>query len=71
MAWLDPTISILLTFSDTLGEGIGLVSDLVHLHMTVFGHLILRHSHLLKQSLPGSVSFSEYVLPQALIDVRA
>jgi hypothetical protein len=26
MAWLDPTISILLTFSDTLGEGIGLVS---------------------------------------------
>ena len=30
MAWLDPTISILLAFSDTLGEGIGLVSDLVH-----------------------------------------
>ena len=26
MAWLDPTIHILCTFSDTLGEGIGLVS---------------------------------------------
>ena len=26
MAWLDPTIHILFTFSDTLGEGIGLVS---------------------------------------------
>ena len=25
MEWLDPTIHILLTFSDTLGEGIGLV----------------------------------------------
>ena len=30
MAWLDPTISILLAFSDTLGEGIGLVSNLDH-----------------------------------------
>ena len=35
MAWLDPTIHILFTFSATLGEGIGLVSNLVHLHMTV------------------------------------
>ena len=69
MAWLDPTICILLSFSDTLGEGIGLVSDLVHLHITVLGPPILRHSHLLKLSLPGSVSFSEYVLPQILIDV--
>ena len=59
MAWLDPTICILLSFSDTLGEGIGLVSDLVHLHITVLGRSILRHSHLLKLSLPGSVSFSE------------
>jgi hypothetical protein len=69
MAWLDPTICILLTFSDTLGEGIGLVS-VVHLHITVLGPSILRHSHLLKRSLPGSVSFSEYVLPQVLIDVH-
>jgi len=31
MAWLDPTAHILCTFSDTLGEGIGLVSNLIHL----------------------------------------
>jgi hypothetical protein len=33
MAWLDPTINILFTFSATL-EGIGLVRNLVRLHMT-------------------------------------
>ena len=36
MAWLDPTISILLTFSDTLGEGISLVSNPSNLRMTGF-----------------------------------
>ena len=61
MAWLDPTICILLTFSDALGEGIGLVSDPSNLRMTGFERLIIRHSHLLKLYLPGSVSFSEYV----------
>ena len=30
MAWLDPTVHILFTFSGTLGEGIGLVSNLIH-----------------------------------------
>ena len=35
MTWLDPTIHILLTFSDTLGEGIGLVSNLICLHTSV------------------------------------
>jgi hypothetical protein len=35
MAWLDPTIHILFTFSDTLGEGIGLVSVFFVLHTTV------------------------------------
>jgi len=29
MAWLDPTVNILFTFSATLGEGIGLVSHRV------------------------------------------
>jgi hypothetical protein len=62
MAWLDPTIHVLFTFSATLGEGIGLVSNFVHLHMTVLGHPVLSHSHLQKRSLPGSVFFSEYVL---------
>ena len=67
MTWLDPTIQILSTFSDTLGEGISLVSNLVHLHMTVPGQLVFRHSHLQKRSLLGSVFFSVYVLPQSLI----
>jgi len=35
MAWLNPTINILFTFSATLGQVIGLVRNLVHLHMTV------------------------------------
>jgi hypothetical protein len=30
MTWLNPTINILLAFSGTLGEGIGLVSNLIH-----------------------------------------
>jgi hypothetical protein len=63
MAWLDPTIHILSTFSDTLGEGISLVSNLVHLHMTVLRHLVFSHSHLQKRSLRGSVFFWAYVLP--------
>jgi hypothetical protein len=36
MAWLDPTINILFTFSATLGEGIGLVTNPVHFYITVF-----------------------------------
>ena len=63
MAWLDPTISILLMFSDTIGEGISLVSNPSNLRMTGFEHLIIRHSHLLKLYLPGSVPFSGYVDP--------
>jgi hypothetical protein len=30
MTWLNPTVNILFTFSATLGEGIGLVSHLIH-----------------------------------------
>ena len=30
MAWLDPIVHILFTFSASLGEGIGLVSPLIH-----------------------------------------
>ena len=44
MAWLDPIVHILFTFSATLGEGIGLVSDLDSFLMAVFRHL-LSHSH--------------------------
>jgi hypothetical protein len=46
MTWLDPTIYVLSTFSDTLGEGIGLVSSLVRLHMAVLGRPVLSHFHL-------------------------
>ena len=68
MKWLDPTIHILSAFSDTLGEGISLVSNLVHLHMTVVGRPIFSHSRLQRRSLRGSVFFWEYVfLPQSLI----
>jgi hypothetical protein len=63
MAWLDPTIHILSMFSDTLGEGISQVRNLVHLHMTVLRHLLFSHSHLQKLSLLGSVFFLPYVLP--------
>ena len=66
MAWLNPTIHILSTFSDTLGEGISLVSNLVHLHRTVLRRPVLRPSHLRKRSSLGSVFFSEYVFPKSL-----
>jgi hypothetical protein len=67
MAWLDPTIHILSTFSDTLGEGISLVSNLVHLHMSGLGCPVLSHSHLQKRSLLESVFSSAYVYPHSLI----
>ena len=66
MAWLNPTILILSTFSDTLGEGISLVSNLVYLYMTVLGRPVLRPSHLRKRYSLGSVFFSEYVSPQSV-----
>ena len=68
MTWLDPTIHILSAFSDTLGEGISLVSNLVYLHMTGVGCPVFSHSHLQRRSLRGSAFFSEYVFfPQSLI----
>ena len=63
MAWLNPTILILSTFSDTLGEGISLVSNLVYLYMTVLGRPVLRPSHLRKRYSLGSVFFLEYDFP--------
>src|SRR5712671_1616558 len=38
MAWLDPMVHILFTFSATLGEGIGLVSRLDSFSTTVLRH---------------------------------
>jgi hypothetical protein len=67
MAWLDPTIHILFTFSATLGEGIGLVSKLVHLRTTVLQHRALSHSPPQKRFSPGSVFFSEYVFSPIVV----
>jgi hypothetical protein len=67
MALLDPTVHILFTFSATLGEGIGLVSNLGLLHMTALGHPVLSRSHPQKQYLPELAFFSEYVFPQFLL----
>jgi fungal STAND N-terminal Goodbye domain len=61
MAWLNPIIHILSAFSDTLGEGISLVSNLVHSYTTILGRPVLRPSHPRKRSLLGSVFFLEYV----------
>ena len=46
MAWLNPTINILLAFSGTLGGGIGLVSSLIH---SVGLVLIIRLSAILSR----------------------
>jgi hypothetical protein len=57
MTLLDPIISILFTFSATLGEGIGLVSASSSFTMTPLRHLVCSHSHLQRQSLPESPFF--------------
>jgi len=61
MAWLDPTVHILFTFSATLGEGIGLVSRLDSFSTTVLRHRVRSHSHPPRRSSPASVFFSGYV----------
>jgi hypothetical protein len=60
MAWLDPTVNILFTFSATLGEGIGLVSHAIRRALSFFNiWLDLSHSHLRKQSSRESAFFSQ------------
>ena len=58
MAWLDPMIHILFTFSATLGEGIGLVSCLVHSVWSFSDIYNISHSRPRRRSLPVSVSYS-------------
>jgi hypothetical protein len=58
MEWLDPTVNILSAFSATLGEGIGLVSPLIHLVRSSSDIRALSHSHLLKRYSRGSAYFS-------------
>jgi len=45
MAWLDPSIKILWMLSATLGEGIGLVSRLIHFLSLFSQHTVLSYSH--------------------------
>ena len=45
MAWLDPTIKILSMLSATLGEGIGLVSHLIHFLSLFSQPTVLSYSH--------------------------
>jgi len=59
MAWLNPIIHILFTFSATLAEGIGLVSRLVHsFHMTVLRYLDLSLSRPRRRYLQVLVFYS-------------
>jgi hypothetical protein len=61
---LDPTVHVPFAFSPTLGEGIGLVSHLIHSHDCF---LVLSHSHPRNRSLPVSVFFSGWVSSKVLI----
>ena len=74
MAWLDPTIHILWTFSDTLGEGIGLVRNLVNLHMTFldiqFSGIFTCEDHLHRDWRPSRSTFFLLFLTAHLNDVQ-
>ena len=59
--WLDPTVSVLYALSETLGEGVALVSlrTLTCLRsMLLYLNISDRHSHLRKLYLPELVFFS-------------
>jgi hypothetical protein len=58
MAWLDPTVHVIFTFSATLGEGIGQVSSLIHLVRSSSDIETPSHSNLQKQYSRGSPYFS-------------
>jgi hypothetical protein len=44
--WLDPTVNVLQTFSETLGEGVGSVCFRTELVLDLPSHLFHRYSHL-------------------------
>jgi hypothetical protein len=74
MAWLDPTIHILSTFSDTLGEGIGLVRKPVHLHMTYlniqFSGIFTCKNYLHRDRRPSRSMFFRPSLFAGLNDIQ-
>ena len=61
--WLDPTVKVLYTFSETLGEGVSLVRPVISkCPRSASLYLFHRYSLPRRRSLPESVSFSQYVL---------
>jgi hypothetical protein len=58
--WLDPTVNVLLAFSETLGKGVGSVCFKTCARSTL-PYLFDRYSHLRKSSLLGLVSFFQCV----------
>jgi hypothetical protein len=55
--WLDPTVNVLYTLSETLGEGVSLVCPMISkCPRCAFSYLFYRYSRPRKRSLPESVS---------------
>ena len=55
--WLDPTVKVLHTFSETLGEGVSLVCLVISkCPRSAFSYLFYRYSRLRKRSLSELVS---------------
>ena len=60
--WLDPTVNVLLTFSDAVGEGVGSVCLRTWTCLrSALSYLCWRSSHLERWSLSRLVSFSQCV----------
>ena len=60
--WLDPTVNVLLAFSETLGEGVGSVCFKTRTcARSALLYLFDRYSHLRRSSLPVLVSFFQCV----------
>src|SRR5580658_3290759 len=56
--WLDPTVKVLYTLSETLGEGVSLVCPVISkCPRSAFLYLFIRYSRPRKRSLPESVYF--------------
>ena len=71
MECLAPIVNILFTFSETLGEGVGLVSLHSVQYITVLLRVLRRLPHPRRRFSPESVSFSGYVHSRVSWRVRA
>ena len=58
MEYLGPIVNILFTFSETLGEGVSLVSLHFLQYITMLYCLLHRHSHRRRRFSPESACFS-------------